>query len=459
MTSLQPDRAVDAGTAHVAKALTNRHIQFIALGGAIGAGLFMGSGEGIRIAGPSIMFAYMAAGAAVYLMARAMGSLVLGGASARSFSTHVEWQLGPWAGFVTGWSYWLIWLLVCILEITAIGMSVRYWLPSVPTWIPALIAILALYSVNRLAVRLFGELEFWLTLVKIVTILVLIIGGSIMAIFHLGPVGQEAHVGKLWAGGGLLPTGLSGFLAVLPLAVFAFGGTELIGITAAEAADPRRSVPAAINGVIARIFLFYICSLAVIMMVADWRTLDPAYSPFVLVFERAGFGGAASIVNFVVLTAILSSLNSGLFATGRMLFALAQQKDAPAALGVLDRRGLPVRGLNLSTVAMLVGVAMNYVFPGEVFGFVISLIAPMLLLTWTMIVAAHMRRAKREGTQGDIFPMPFFPYANVAVLVFFAGIIALMIADASTRPAIYSFVSWMALISAVFAFKKARQSL
>jgi AAT family amino acid transporter/D-serine/D-alanine/glycine transporter len=440
----------------LSKALSNRHIQFIALGGAIGASLFMGSGAGIRTAGPAILIAYLLAGAAVYLMARAMGELLLAHPNAPSFTAHVDRYLGRWAGFVAGWSYWLIWALVSILELTAVGMLVRYWAPTVPQWIPALIALAALYGVNRLTVRLFGEMEFWLTLVKILTILVLIFGGAVMAIWHLGPAGEEASITKLWSFGGFFPNGLTGFLAVLPLAVFAFGGTELIGVTAAEAEAPERSVPRAINGVILRILIFYIGALAVIMMVADWRSLDPSYSPFVLVFDRAGLAAAGDLVNFVVLTAIISSLNSGIFATGRMLFSLALQGDAHPSFGRLDERKLPANGINLSALVMLCGVGLNYLFPEQVFGFMMSVIAALLLLTWTFIVLAHLRFRKSHGAW-RAFVMPAFPVASFIVLGFYFFVAVLMCLDPGSRPTVYSFLIWLIGISLAFFLFIARR--
>jgi AAT family amino acid transporter len=440
----------------LARGLSSRHIQFIAIGGAIGGSLFLGSGAGIRAGGPSILIAYVIAGLSIYLMARAMGELVLG-EPAPSFSVHVDRYVGPWAGFVTGWSYWLLWVLVSIFELTAIGLLLRFWFPHLPTWIPALTTVASLYIANRITVRLFGELEFWLTLIKIVTILVLVLGGGTMALLHLGPLGQEASVAKLWNDGGPFPTGMAGFLAVVPLAFFAFGGTELIGITAAEAMDPEHSVPRAINGVILRIAVFYLGSLAVIMMVAGWRTLDPSQSPFVLVFERAGFPAAANIVNLVVVTAIISSMNSGIFATARMLYSLALQGDAPGMFARLDRRRIPVTGVNVSTAAMLGGVGLNYLFPDRIFSYIMSLITALLLWTWAMILVSHARyRQSVTCTTADAaYAVPFSPWSNRLVLLILAGVTALMAMDAGARTTLYTFAGWFAAISLAYRLSRA----
>lgn len=425
------------------RALSNRHIQFIAIGGAIGGSLFVGSGAGIRAAGPSIILAYAIAGFAIYMMARAMGEMALA-QPAPSFSVHVDRYVGRWAGFITGWSYWLLWVLVSIFELTAVGLLLRFWFPALPIWISALITLAALYLCNRLTVRLFGELEFWLTLIKILTIVTLLIGGSVMAVLHLGPAGQEAAVANLWNDGGPFPMGLAGFLAVVPLAFFAFGGTELIGVTATEAVDPATSVPRAINGVILRIAIFYIGSLAVIVMVAGWRTLDPSQSPFVMVFERAGFPIAAHVVNVVVVTAIISSLNSGIFATGRMLYSLALQGDASSRFMRLDRRRIPVAGINLSTLIMLGGVGFNYIFPDKAFGYIMSVITALLLWTWAMILLSHARyrRSADHGAIGTPYPMPFSPWSNWLVLSFMAGVVVLMVLDSSARATLYSASIW-----------------
>ncbi|NIJ37704.1 AAT family amino acid transporter/D-serine/D-alanine/glycine transporter [Sphingopyxis panaciterrae] len=437
---------------HLSKALSDRHIQFIALGGAIGASLFVGSGQGISMAGPGILLAFLIAGAAVYLMSRAMGEMILANPDSPTFAALVDRYVGRWAGFVSGWSYWLIWALVGVLEATAIGLVCKYWYPGLPQWIPALTALLLLYAINRLAVRLFGEFEFWLTSIKIVTIVILIVGGAAMAALHLGPDGQEADIANLWNDGGFFPFGLAGCLAALPLAVFAFGGTELLGVTAAETADPRRSIPRAVNGVIFRILFFYIGSLAVIMMVANWRSLSPDISPFVLVFERAGFAYAAAVVNFVVLTAIVSSLNSGIFATGRMLYSLALLGDAPAPLAYLDRRQLPANGINLSMVVMLAGVSFNYIFPEQVFGFLVSVVAALLLLTWSLIIFAHLR-FRRTGESDAGFAMPFFPWSNRLALGFYAGIAALLCLDPGSRATVYSFAVWVTIISLAYVVR------
>jgi AAT family amino acid transporter/D-serine/D-alanine/glycine transporter len=444
----------------LAKVLTNRHIQFIAIGGAIGASLFVGSSAGIRRGGPSILFAYLIAGTAVYLMARAMGELVVNHAPVPSFSVHVERYVGRWAGFVTGWSYWLTWVLTGMFELTAIGLLIRFWFPHVPQWLSTFITLASLYGVNRVNARLFGEVEFWLTLVKIATILVLIVGGCLMALLHLGPPGHPAAFSNLWQYGGLFPTGWQGFCSVIPLAVFAFGGTELIGVTAAEAEDPQHSVPRAINGVIFRMLFFYVGSLAAIMVVANWRSLEANQSPFVMVFERAGFPAAASIVNLVVIAAIVSSLNSGIFATGRMLYSLAAQGDAPTIFCRTSARKIPLNAINASVGAMSIGVLLNYLFPDKVFHYITALSAVLLLWTWTFIIISHIRfrRARARSSYPDIsLPVPFYPVGSWAVLGIFALVVVLMAVDRATQPTICTAIIWFGALGCLYAWVRRRK--
>lgn len=445
----------DVGVApSLARVLHNRHIQFIAIGGAIGSGLFLGSGQAIARAGPSVMVAYALAGLAVFFMARALGELTLNRPGAPSIAGHIDDCVGRWAGFITGWSYWLIWVLVGIAEITAVGVFIRFWAPDFPQWLAALITLVTLYVINRNGARLFGEMEFGLTLIKVVAILALILGGTVMVALHLGPPGQPADLANLWKFG-LAPHGVAGLLATLPVALFSFGGTELVGVTAAETAEPEKALPKAINGVILRILLFYIGSLAVIMAIAPWSTFSGGESPFVMVFDRLGLPAAASIVNFVVLTAVISTCNSGVYATGRVLAAMAERDQAPRGLAKLNGRGLPLNAINLSVGAMLVGVGLNYAFPEELFAYVMALVAALLLWTWLMVVLAHLNFRRRRVRAGETtktrFPMPIFPVANGLVILFIVVVVAIMALDPSSRPVFYTAIVWFSLMGGVYA--------
>ncbi|WP_269713271.1 amino acid permease [Caulobacter sp. NIBR2454] len=441
-------------TPRFARTLKTRHIQFIAIGGAIGAGLFLGSGQAIAQAGPSVLLAYAMAGLAVFLMARALGELTLNRPSVPAFTSHVDDLVGHWAGFISGWSYWLIWVLVGIAEITAAGVFVKFWAPDFPQWITALITLAGLFLANRFGVRLFGEIEFALTLIKVAAIGLLILGGAALVVFGFGATSQGASLDNLWRHGGLFPFGMAGLLAVIPTALFSFGGTELVGVTAAEAEDPDKSVPKAINGVIVRILLFYVGSLAVIMAVTPWNGIPADESPFVAVLEKIGLSGAAGVINFVVLSAVISSCNSGIYATGRVLSDLASRGQAPALLARNNKRQLPANAITASTLAMLVGVGLNYTFPEQVFGYVMSLVAALLLWTWLMVVLAHFRfrrGLKPEERKTTRFPTPFYPVSNLIVIAFIALVTIVMAIEPASRPTFYTAVIWFASLGAIYA--------
>lgn len=328
------------------RGLKDRHVQLIALGGAIGVGLFLGSGRAISQAGPGLIFAYAAAGVVIFFIMRALGELMLHRPVAGSFATYAEEYVSPFAGFATGWSYWFMWVVTGMAEITAVGIYTHYWLPEIPQWIPALVTLGVLYGVNLIAVKLFGELEFWFALIKILAIVGLLIAGPLALVFGWG--GETARVSNLWEHGGMFPTGVFGVVLALQMVMFAFQGVELLGVTAGEVEDPAKSLPKATNAVVWRILVFYIGALLVIMMLAPWTEFSAGESPFVMVFERMGLPAAALIINFVVITAAASSCNSGIFSTGRMLYTLSHFGQAPKAFGKVNRNHVPAAGITCS---------------------------------------------------------------------------------------------------------------
>lgn len=430
-------------------ALSARHIQFIAIGGAVGAGLFVGSGVAISRAGPALLLGYGAAGIMIFLMARALGELALYRPVTGAFSSYAHELLGRRTGFITGWSYWLTWVLVGIAEISGIGVLMRHWFAELPQWIPALVAGLLLYGINMRAVRSFGELEYWLSLVKVVTILGLLLCGLSILVFGWGPASQNAHVSNLWRYGGLLPHGWQGVLDALPVGLFAFGGLEIIGLTAAETADPGKALPRAINGVALRILIFYIGSLAMIMMLYPWNALDSTRSPFVLVLERLGFSGAADLINFVVITALLSSCNSGIFASSRMLQSLAQSGSAPASLSHLNRRHVPARSVSVCGGVLLLGVVLNYVIPDRIFGYLMAAVAALLMWTWAVIMLCHLayrRRVARGEAPAVGFRLPLSPCSNWLVLLFFATVAVLLAVNGESRATYYTMACWFGIL-------------
>ena len=443
----------------LSRRLGSRHIQLIAIGGTVGVGLFLGSARAIHNAGPALVLAYALGGIAIFFIMRALGELLTYRPVAGSFATYADEFCGPFAGFVTGWSYWFAWIATAMAELTAIGVYVRWWLPAVPQWLPALVALLALYGSNLLAVRMFGELEFWFALIKVVTIVALIVSGVVVIVFHVGDLGAGASFSNLWSHGGFLPYGVGGTLLTMQIVMFAYVGVELIGVTAGEAQDPKVVLPRATNGIILRILIFYIGALIVIMALVPWNELSPSVSPFVFVFEKLRVPAAAGLINLVVITAASSSCNSGLFSTGRMLWALAQRGHGPRPFARLSPRHVPAAGIHASAAVMLLGVALNYMVPERVFIWVTSVALVGTFWTWGIILVSHLnyRRAVLAGrVPAAPFRMPGAPFANWAVLAFLVAVSALLWRDPDNRVALYVAPVWFGLLTIGYLASKSR---
>jgi len=430
------------------RGLKNRHVQMIALGGAIGSGLFLGSAEAIHKAGPSLLLAYALGGMAVFFMARALGELLLYRPVAGSFATYAEEFVGPWAGFVTGWSYWFLWGLVGIAELTAVGVYMRYWFPDLPQWVPVLVMLGILVTANLTHVKVFGEFEFWFALIKVIAVIALLLFG--VAVIAFGAGGMEGSVSNLWTHGSVFANGFSATLLVFPIALFAFGGIELVGVTAGEAEDPGKTMPRAINGALFRILVFYIGAIVVIMSLVPWDQISPDFSPFVTVFDHFGIPAAAGVINFVVLTAAASACNSGIYSCGRMLHVLAKAKQGPVFFGPLNSAHVPTRGILASGAFMLAGVLVNYVVPKQAFIYVISVVVVIELWTWAIIIVSHLgyRRAVAAGKAAvSPYRMPGAPYTGYLTLAFFALILILLGCDGDTRLALYVSPVWFVIMA------------
>ena len=446
--------------------LKNRHLQLIGIGGAIGAGFFLSSGAAISQAGPALLIAYVLTGAVIFLMMRALGELTLAHPASGSFSSYATQFIGPLAGFITGWSYWLASLLVGIAEITGIGLLLHHWFPHTPQWIPALCTTVLLYGINMRAVKSFGETEYWLTTIKVATIVAVLLCGLAILFFKIGSLGQQASVSNLWTHGGFLPNGLHGLLAALPLVIFSYGGVEVIGLAAAETERPAHTLPRAINGVLYRILFFYVGSFAVIMMLSPWNLLDPKESPFVTILTHAGLPAAASVVTFVAITALLSSCNTGLFGTSRMLHALASSGQAPARLQKLNQRNIPYLSVTVSGGILMLGVVLNYLFPEKILGYLLTMVAWLLLWAWSAIALSHLlyrRSVSNERPSPVNFRMPGSPYTNWAILLVIAVVAITLAVYGSSRITFYILVSWLGLLTASYYFnsslRPSRESL
>ena len=433
--------------------LTNRHVQLIAIGGAIGTGLFMGSGKTIATSGPSVLLVYVIIGAILFLFMRTMGELLLSDERYTTFADIARDLIGPWAGFVTGWTYWMCWVVTGVADMVAITGYVRFWWPNTPAWIPILAMTLLLFSLNAMTVKAFGETEFWFALVKIIAILALVaVGIAMVALGTVDDQGSAAAVANLWSRGGFFPTGFTGFLGGFQIALFAFVGIELVGTTVAETADPEKTLPKAINSIPVRIMLFYVAALAAIMMVTPWDQVDPERSPFVTMFSMTGLGAAATIVNLVVLTSAASSANSGIYSTSRMLFGLAKRGDAPKIFSRLSKRHVPRNALFLSCVLLLSAIIL--MASGDsisaAFTLVTSMSATLFMGVWVVIVVSYLLFLKRrpELHEASTFTAPGGALAAWTVLVFMAAMLVVLALFPDTRAGLLTSLIWIVFIVA-----------
>ncbi|MBC3185985.1 amino acid permease [Corynebacterium sp. zg-331] len=434
--------------------LTNRHIQLIAIGGAIGTGLFMGSGKTISLAGPSILLVYAIIGAALFLFMRCMGELLLANPHVHSFSDIAEKYLGHWARFAMSWTYWLCWIVTGVADLVAITGYFRFWWPGMPSWIPILGTIALLFLLNALTVKAFGETEFWFALIKIVAIVALIVVGTVLiCLGATNSSGSTAAVSNLWEHGGLFPHGFSGFVTGFQIALFAFVGVELVGATVAETKDPQTALPKAVNSIPLRIGLFYIGSLAVIMMVTPWNEIVPENSPFVTMFALTGLPAAATIVNLVVITSAASSANSGIYSTSRMVYGLAHSGDAHRVFAKLSPRQVPRNALTLSCVFLLSALVLMATGDGvlEAFTMVTSMSATLFLAVWTAITCSYLVYCRREPDARDrsAFPTPGGRAAAIGLLAFFALMCVALSLAADTRGGLIAALLWVVAICAV----------
>ena len=433
------------------RSLHNRHIQLMAIGGAIGTGLFMGSGKTISLAGPSIIFVYMIIGFMLFFVMRAMGELLLSNLEYKSFSDFAADLLGPWAGYFTGWTYWFCWVVTGIADVVAISAYFQLWFPDFSIWMSALLCVLVFLALNIVTVKMFGELEFWFAIIKIVAIVALIVTGIVLVAMHYpSPGGGNAALSNIWDHGGMFPKGLSGFFAGFQIAVFAFVGIELVGTAAAETHDPHKVLPRAINAIPLRVIMFYVLALMVIMAVTPWSSVVADRSPFVEMFMLIGLPAAASIVNFVVLTSAASSANSGIFSTSRMLYGLAEQGVAHRTFGRLSARAVPTSGLFFSCFCLLAGVALIYLIPNvmTVFTMVTTVSAILFMFVWSIILCSYMAYRKQypQRHQQSTFKMPLGKVMCWVCLAFFAFVIVLLTLQEDTRNALMVTPLWFIML-------------
>lgn len=428
------------------RGLKNRHIQLIALGGAIGTGLFLGIAQTIKMAGPSVILGYAIGGFIAFLIMRQLGEMVVEEPVAGSFSHFAYKYWGDFAGFLSGWNYWAMFILVGMAELTAVGIYIQYWWPEIPTWVAAAVFFVVINAINLVNVRLYGETEFWFAIIKVAAIIGMIVFGAYL--LASGSGGPEASVTNLWAQGGFMPHGFSGLIMAMAVIMFSFGGLEMVGITAAEAEDPHNSIPKATNQVVYRILIFYIGSLAILLSLYPWSKVVEGGSPFVMIFHALDSYWVATALNVVVLTAALSVYNSGVYCNSRMLFGLASQGNAPKLLTKVNKRGVPTLSIALSALATSVGVVINYLMPGKAFELLMALVVSTLVINWVMICLAHLKFRSAKVREGVVprFKALWYPYGNYLCLVFLALILVIMYLTEAIRISVLMMPVWGALL-------------
>ncbi|MBB5335225.1 amino acid permease [Pectinatus brassicae] len=439
------------------RGLKERHIQMIALGCAIGTGLFYGSASTIKMVGPAVMLSYLIGGIFIYFVVRALGEMAVYNPVSGSFSTYAYDYWGEFPGFLSGWNYWFNYVAVSMVEVSVVGIYMQHWFPGLPMWVSGLILFILVNIINLVNVKSFGEIEFWGAIIKVAAILLMIIFGLAIIFFGVGN-NQPLGLHNLYANGGFFPQGFDGMMLSFVVVIFAFGGTELIGITAGEAENPQKTIPKAIDLIIGRILIFYVGAMFVLVTLYPWDKVGMNGSPFVEIFSAIGFSEAASILNVIVLTAVFSAYNSCLYSNARMLHGLALQNNAPAFLKKVSKDGVPRAAVLFSSLFVGIVVIITYLAPKEVFNYVMSIATIAALINWIMILYTQIKFRQKIGINADklTYKMPFFPVLNYIGIVFFLSIAITMVIMPDYRLAVYLCPIWIFIIYIGYRLKKSK---
>lgn len=439
----------------IKKQLNLRVIRFLAIGSAIGTGLFYGSASSIRLAGPSVILAYLIGGAAVYIVMRCLGEMAVHKPISGSFGQYAHEYIGPLAGFLTGWTYVLEMAVVCLADVIAFGVYMSYWYPEVPQWIWILSIVTLIGGLNLLRAKIFGEIEFWLSIIKVAAIVGMIIGGLAIILLGIQLTEQPSSIRNLWQQGGFFPGAIKGFMSSFTVVMFAYGGIEIIGITAAEAANPKEAIPKAINAVPFRILLFYVLTMVVLMSIFPWTQIDGKSSPFVQIFAKLGIQSAAGILNMVVIAAVVSAVNSDIYSVGRMLYSMGQQNQAPKSFTRLSKEGVPYVAVIAIILLLGLGVLLNYYYPmpEKIFIVIMSIASFATVWVWVTILVAEIRMrsqmSKAEVASLD-FPVRWWPTAPIIALTFMCLVVALLGYLETTRVALYTGGIWIISLTTLY---------
>ncbi|NLE78030.1 MAG: amino acid permease [Rhodococcus sp.] len=445
----QEDTAALGDGKALGSGLKVRHLTMMGLGSAIGAGLFLGTGVGIATAGPAVLVSYVIAGAIVVCVMRMLGEMGAAVPASGSFSHYARIGIGPWAGFVMGWLYWFMLIMVLGAEITGASRIVGEWLPDVPQWVIALVFVVFFAVINLAKVSNFGEFEFWFAAIKVAVIVAFLLVG-ILLVFGLLPGTAPVGTTNLFGHGGFLPEGFAGVAAGLLVVAFAFGGIEIVTIAAAESEDPERSIATAVRSVVWRITLFYIGAVAIMVLVLPWDSpaLTGPEGPFVAVLDQAHIPYVSGFMQLVVVVALLSAFNANIYGTSRMAFSLARRGDGPAIMTKLSASGVPVNAVWLSVFFGFVSVLLNWWLPEALLGILLNAVGASLLVIWIFIVVAHLRLRPRLEREGRLtLRMWLFPYLSYATLAMLGGVVVLMLFDADARAQLISTAVLFAVIT------------
>ena len=440
------------------RSLSKRHVQLIAIGGAIGVGLFLASGDAIATAGPSLLLSYLLGGLFTYFVMRALGEIAVEYPISGSFSAYAHKFISPCAGFIVGWTFWLLWTVSCMVQVTAVGIYCNFWWPELPRWIPALVALVCITVSNLLNVKNFGEIAFWSSIIKVITIVFVIVVGIIILFLGLKSGDHVPGICNLFKYG-FFANGFKGVFFALTMVTFAFIGVEFIGITAGETNNPEKTIPSVINRVLLIILSLYVGTLFMIMCIYPWPEIAHGVgvgrSPFVLTFSGLCIKQAAAIINFVIITASLSTANSGMFSNGRMLYNLSLQKQAPQFLSKINSNKIPSNAVIVSFIFCLIGVVLNVIVPAGVFMMLVSISTFLGLFIWgaIMVIQIYSRRNKSADDISKLkYPMLFYPYSNYILLAALVLIACMLAVKSETRTTFIVGPIWLILLYCIYKF-------
>ncbi len=426
-------------TSGLKRQLKARHIRLMALGSTIGVGLFLGSASAIQLAGPSILLCYLLGGIVAFIILRALGEMAVHEPVAGSVAHYSHAYVSDLAGYMVGWGYWSYWIIVGIAEVTAVGVYMTIWFPETPQWIWALSSILLMGSINLIAVRLFGEFEFWFALIKIIAIISMIAMGVAVIFFGYTNGGIPLGISNLWAHGGFFPNGIGGMLLSLQIVIFAYAGIEMIGLSAGEVENPEKTIPMAINSLAWRILIFYMGAIFVILSIFPWNEVGQQGSPFVVMFERIGLREAAGIINFVVITAALSACNTGIFSGARLMYGLSLKGSAHKSFSKLSKTGVPSNAIVAIVIISMAGVLLNYIVPEKAFQYVMAAGTMVGMMVWVAVLYTQMKFRQNLSPQqvnALQFKAPWWPYSSIFAGAFIALVFVLMALHEDSRMAL-----------------------